>query len=104
MNYRGRTRQPRETRQQRVHSPQRTQETQRKQNAENMYGQWEKRDRNFPRKSTIPVIGDFMRKKVRKQDVNREAPHVRIHIKTFPGATLDHMQSYIEPTLQSKPD
>ena len=104
MNNKGYTRQPKETRQQRMHSPQSTQETQRKQNTEGTHGQWDNRDRNFPRKSTISVIGDSMLKKVRKQDVNREAPHARTYIKTFPGATLDHMQSYIEPTLQSKPD
>ena len=104
MNNKGYTRQPKETRQQRMHSPQSTQETQRKQNTEGTHGQWDNRDRNFQRKSTITVIGDSMLKKVRKQDVNREAPHARTYIKTFPGATLDHMQSYIEPTLQSKPD
>ena len=31
-------------------------------------------------------------------------PHVRAFIKTFPGATIEHMHSYLEPTIGMSPD
>ncbi len=31
-------------------------------------------------------------------------PHVRAFIKTFPGATIKHMHSYLEPTIGTSPD
>ena len=45
-----------------------------------------------------------MVKKFRRQDVNAEAPHAKTSIKTFPGATIDQMRSYIKPAIDDKPD
>ena len=45
-----------------------------------------------------------MLRRLRKEDVNGEAPHIKSFIKTFPGATIEHMQSYLEPTINMSPD
>ena len=45
-----------------------------------------------------------MAKKIRRQDINAEVSHAKTSIKTFPGATIDQMKSYIKPAIDDKPD
>ena len=56
------------------------------------------------RKPTVSIVGDSMIRKIRRQDINREAPQVKTSIKTFPGATIEQMKSYIRPTIEDDPD
>ncbi len=56
------------------------------------------------RKPTVSIVGDSMLRRLRKQDINKEVPHVKAFIKTFPGATIEHMHSYLEPTIGMNPD
>ena len=56
------------------------------------------------RKPTVSIVGDSMIRKIRRQDINREAPRVKTSIKTFPGATIEQMKSYIRPTIEEDPD
>ena len=55
-------------------------------------------------KPTVSIVGDSMIRKIRRQDINREAPQVKTSIKTFPGATIEQMKSYIRPTIEEDPD
>ena len=66
--------------------------------------QTNRRDNQANRKPTVSIVGDSMLRRLRKQDVNREASHIKTFIKTFPGATIEHMQSYLEPTISMSPD
>ena len=66
--------------------------------------QTNRRDNQINRKPTVSIVGDSMLRRLRKQDVNREAPHIKTFIKTFPGATIEHMHSYLEPTINMNPD
>ena len=45
-----------------------------------------------------------MIKRIRRQDMNREVSGVNLYLKSFPGATVDHMKHYIEPTISTNPD
>eukprot|EP00112_Aurelia_sp_Birch-Aquarium-sp1_P023218 Seg683.3 transcript_id=Seg683.3/GoldUCD/mRNA.D3Y31 product="hypothetical protein" protein_id=Seg683.3/GoldUCD/D3Y31 len=45
-----------------------------------------------------------MIRKIRRQDINREAQQVKTSIKTFPGATIEQMTSYIRPTIEEDAD
>ena len=60
--------------------------------------QTNRRDNQINRKPTVSIVSDSMLRRLRKQDVNRESPHIKTFIKTFPGATIEHMHSYLEPT------
>ena len=51
-----------------------------------------------------PGLSDSMIRKIRRQDINREAPQVKTSIKTFPGATMEQMKSYNRPTIEEDPD
>ena len=51
-------------------------------------------------KQSISIVGDSMLSKVRRQDLTREVPKYRINIKTFRGARVEHMYSYMEPTIE----
>ncbi len=64
----------------------------------------QQRDRNFNPKKKVFIIGDSMLKQIKRQDINYHLHDTITHIKTFPGATSEDMKSYIEPTLNSKPD
>ena len=55
-------------------------------------------------KPTVTIIGDSMLRGVKRHDVNNAAPHVKTFVKTFGGATVDHMHSYMEPSLSMNPD
>ena len=57
-----------------------------------------------PRKPVFSILGDSMVKKIRRQDINAEVSHAKTSIKTFPGATIDQMKSYIKPAIDEKPD
>ena len=41
---------------------------------------------------------------VKRNDRSFGAPHVKSFVKTFGGATVDHMHSYMEPSLSMNPD
>ena len=45
-----------------------------------------------------------MLRNVRKQAFNREIRQFSSYVKTFPGATVEHMKSYLEPTISMHPD
>ena len=66
--------------------------------------QTNRRDNQANRKPTVSIVGDSMLRRLRKQDVNREASHIKTFIKTFPGATIEHMHSHLEPTISMSPD
>ena len=51
-------------------------------------------------KQSISIVGDLMLSKVRRQDHAREVPKYRINVKTFRGARVEHMYSYMEPTIE----
>ena len=55
-------------------------------------------------KPTVFIVSDSMIRKIRRQDINREAAQVKTSIKTFPGATIEQMKSYIRPTIEEDPD
>ncbi len=56
------------------------------------------------RKPTVSIVGDSLLRRLRKHDINKEVPHVKAFIQTFPGATIEHMHSYLEPTIGMSPD
>lgn len=56
------------------------------------------------KKPTISIVGDSMLRNVRKQASNREIRQFSSYVKTFPGATVEHMKSYLEPTISMHPD
>ena len=55
-------------------------------------------------KPTVTIIGDSMLRGVKRNDLSIAAPHVKSFVKTFGGATVDHMHSYMEPSLSMNPD
>ena len=55
-------------------------------------------------KPTVTIIGDSMLRGVKRNDLSFAAPHVKSFVKTFGGATVDHMHSYMEPSLSMNPD
>ena len=57
-----------------------------------------------PRKPVFSILGGSMVKKIRRQDINAEVSHAKTSIKTFPGATIDQMKSYIKPAIDEKSD
>ena len=61
-------------------------------------------DARRPRKPVFSILGDSMVKKIRRQDINAEVSHAKTSIKTFPGATIDQMKSYIKPAIDDKLD
>ena len=44
-------------------------------------------------KPTISIVGDSLLRNVRKRAFNREIRQFFSYVKTFPGATVDHMKS-----------
>ena len=56
------------------------------------------------RKARVCITGDSMIKRIRKQDMNREINGANLYLKSFPGATVDHMKHYIELTISTNPD
>ena len=56
------------------------------------------------RKPRICITGDSMIKRIRKQDMNREINDANLYLKSLPGATVNHMKHYIEPTISTNPD
>eukprot|EP00794_Sanderia_malayensis_P010192 gene10192-11239_t len=45
-----------------------------------------------------------MLRNVKKKDVSDEAKSVRCYVKSFPGAKVEDMKSYLQPTINLKPD
>ena len=52
-----------------------------------------------PKKQTSTIVGDSMVKRIRRQDINNECPSYKSYVKTFPGARIDYVFSYVEPTV-----
>ena len=44
-----------------------------------------------------------MLRRVNRQDINNEVPDLQCHIKFFSGARVEHMKSYMQPTIEMKP-
>ena len=65
---------------------------------------WENQPAERIKKPTISIVGDSMLRNVRKQAFNREIRQFSSYVKTFPGATVEHMKSYLEPTISMQPD
>ena len=65
---------------------------------------WENQPVGKIKKPTISIVGDSMLRNVRKRAFSREIRHFSSYVKTFPGATVDHMKSYLEPTISMQPD
>ena len=65
---------------------------------------WDHQTAERAKKPTISIVGDSMLRNVRKQAFNREIRHFSSYVKTFPGATVEHMKSYLEPTISMQPD
>ena len=63
----------------------------------------DQRGNQSQRKPTLTIIGDSMVKKIRSQDINNECPSYKSYVKTFPGARIDDMFSYVEPTVNMNP-
>eukprot|EP00112_Aurelia_sp_Birch-Aquarium-sp1_P018843 Seg4563.1 transcript_id=Seg4563.1/GoldUCD/mRNA.D3Y31 product="AP-1 complex subunit mu-1" protein_id=Seg4563.1/GoldUCD/D3Y31 len=60
--------------------------------------------RSEGRKPRICITGDSMIKRIRRQDMSREVSGVNLYLKSFPGAIVDHMKHYMEPTISTNPD
>ena len=65
---------------------------------------WENQPTERTKKPSISIVGDSMLRNVRKQAFNRQIRHFSSYVKTFPGATVEHMKSYLEPTISMQPD
>ena len=63
----------------------------------------DQRGNQSQRKPTLTIIGDSMVKKIHSQDINNECPSYKSYVKTFPGARIDDMFSYVEPTINMNP-
>ena len=63
----------------------------------------DQRGNQSQRKRTLTIIGDSMVKKIRSQDINNECPSYKSYVKTFPGARIDDMFSYVQPTVNMNP-
>eukprot|EP00112_Aurelia_sp_Birch-Aquarium-sp1_P010451 Seg2230.3 transcript_id=Seg2230.3/GoldUCD/mRNA.D3Y31 product="hypothetical protein" protein_id=Seg2230.3/GoldUCD/D3Y31 len=61
------------------------------------------RGRRRNRKPNVTIVSDSMLRKVNKQDINNEVPDLQCNIKSFPGARVEHMRSYVQPTIEIKP-
>ena len=55
-------------------------------------------------KPSVTIIGDSVLGNVKKKDINDEAKNVRCYVKSFPGAKVEDMKSYLQPTINLKPD
>ena len=44
-----------------------------------------------------------MLRRVNRQDINNEVSDFQCHIKFFSGARVEHMKSYMQPTIDMKP-
>ena len=55
-------------------------------------------------KPSVAILGDSMLRGVRKQEINRAAPQVKSYVKSFGGSTVEHMYSYMQPTISFNPD
>ena len=60
--------------------------------------------RNLNPRKKVCIVGDSMLKQIKRQNINRNVRDTNVHVKTFPGATVEDMQSYIKPTVNTKPD
>ena len=56
------------------------------------------------RKPTVAFIGDSILRRIRKQEINKNVINYYTVLKTFLGATVEDMKSYMVPTLNKKPD
>ena len=56
------------------------------------------------RKPTVAFIGDSILRGIRKQEINKSVRNYYAVVKTFSGATVEDMESYMVPTLSKKPD
>ncbi len=56
------------------------------------------------RKPTVAFIGDSILRGIKKQEINKNVRNYYTVVKTFPGATIEDMESYMVPTLNKKPD
>ena len=52
----------------------------------------------------MTIIGDSMLRSVKKKDIKDEVKNVRCYIKSFSGAKVEDMESYLQPTINLKPD
>ena len=59
---------------------------------------------NNRKRQVVTVLGDSTIRGIKKKEINRNAHKYNSFVKTFPGATVDDMESYIIPTLNRKPD
>ena len=55
------------------------------------------------RKPNVTIVSDSMLRRVNRQDINNEVPDLQCHIKFFSGARVEHMKSYMQPTIEMKP-
>ncbi len=62
------------------------------------------RKNEFNRKPTSTILEDSMVKRIPSQDLNRECPQFKTYVKTFSGAKVEDMFSYVEPTMKMNPD
>ena len=52
----------------------------------------------------MTIIGDSILRNVKKKDINDEVKNVRCYVKSFSGAKVEDMESYLPPTINLKPD
>ena len=55
-------------------------------------------------KPCVTIIADSMLRNVKKKDINDEARNARCYVKSFSGAKVEDMKSYLQPTIKLKPD
>ena len=55
-------------------------------------------------KPEIAIVGDSIVGSIRRKDINTETKDHFVTVKTFKGATVDEMDSYIIPTIKKQPD
>ncbi len=67
--------------------------------AESLWSEEQQRPR-----PNIAIVGDSIVGGVKRRDMNRETKGNPVTIKTFRGATVDEMESYIIPTIKKQPD
>ena len=61
-------------------------------------------DPRRPRKTKVAIVGDSILRGIRRQDINREVKRKDTYVKTFPGATVEHMKWHVIPSLDMDPD
>ena len=59
--------------------------------------------RDSQQKPSVTIISDSMLRRVNRQDINNEVPDLQCHIKCFSEAKVEHMKSYMQPTIDMKP-